>query len=333
MNYKNNHQLHIRQAGFVSIVVTLIIMTVLSLIVLSFARQSRREQRQALDRQLSSQAFYAAESGINDAVEAIEAGYTANKTNCDELPGSGALSDSEIADGVEYSCLLIDQKPTTLIYDSVSLVDPTLLEMRFDAVPDKIVISWQNDENKTGFSNQYKKFPKVNDLDGNTGILRVALTKLPSSGAFTRASLNDNTYHVFLYPKGGSGTTIASFVGGDNSSNGDIKSGKCDAGNTPLYCSVTINNLGTTDRFFLSMRSMYNTSKVHIAAYNSSGSLLGISGAQAIIDSTGKASDVLKRLQVRVSAAQRNYPAYALELGSDICKRYELTSSEIWDGC
>ena len=46
-------------------------MIVMSLIVLGFAQISRRNQRESLDRQLSTQAFYAAESGVNDARELI----------------------------------------------------------------------------------------------------------------------------------------------------------------------------------------------------------------------------------------------------------------------
>jgi Tfp pilus assembly protein PilX len=56
-----------KQAGMVAIMVTMILMIVISLIVVGFAQISRRNQRQALDRQLSTQAFYAAETGVNDA--------------------------------------------------------------------------------------------------------------------------------------------------------------------------------------------------------------------------------------------------------------------------
>jgi hypothetical protein len=75
MNIFSNEQQHQsrlaglrREGGFVSIIVCMIIMTILSLITIGFAQIMAREQRQALDRQLSSQAFYAAESGVNDAL-------------------------------------------------------------------------------------------------------------------------------------------------------------------------------------------------------------------------------------------------------------------------
>lgn len=64
------------QQGIVAIVVTIILMVILTLIVLSFAKISRREERDALDRQLSTQAFYAAESGIDYAKSKLESDTT-----------------------------------------------------------------------------------------------------------------------------------------------------------------------------------------------------------------------------------------------------------------
>jgi len=69
----NTESLQRNQSGMVSIMVTMILMIVMSLIVVGFAQVSRRNQRVALDRQLSTQAFYAAESGVNDAREFLDA--------------------------------------------------------------------------------------------------------------------------------------------------------------------------------------------------------------------------------------------------------------------
>src|ERR1700761_8288581 len=57
------------EQGMVSILVTMIMVIVISLIVIGFAEVSRRNQREALDNQLSTQAYYAAESGVNAAVQ------------------------------------------------------------------------------------------------------------------------------------------------------------------------------------------------------------------------------------------------------------------------
>src|SRR5262245_28445627 len=62
---KHRLKLMPNQSGMAAIIVTLIIMIVLSLITLGFARIVNREQRQVADRQLNTQAFYAAESGVS----------------------------------------------------------------------------------------------------------------------------------------------------------------------------------------------------------------------------------------------------------------------------
>src|SRR5689334_20404193 len=81
---RSTHHLDDRQAGMVAIMVMLILMLVISLIVLGFAQISRRNQRQSLDRQLSTQAFYAAETGINDAAEIIKNALAAGTTAADK---------------------------------------------------------------------------------------------------------------------------------------------------------------------------------------------------------------------------------------------------------
>ena len=77
----------IDQKGMAAILITLIMMIVISLIVLGFAQITRHDQQQALDKQLSTEAFYAAESGINDAINAIQnlnylTSHPNGKTNC-----------------------------------------------------------------------------------------------------------------------------------------------------------------------------------------------------------------------------------------------------------
>jgi Tfp pilus assembly protein PilX len=55
------------EQGLVAIVIVSTIIVILSLMTIGFSRIMDRELRQALDRELASQAHYAAESGLNDA--------------------------------------------------------------------------------------------------------------------------------------------------------------------------------------------------------------------------------------------------------------------------
>lgn len=119
------------EQGFVAIVVAALIMVILSLITIGFTRMMQREQRQALDRQLTRQALYAAESGINDVYEYIRTAdpmtLDVEKTECDVsmLPNGGVISDSG---NVAYTCALYDKTPGELLY-SVSTSDSKVTQL------------------------------------------------------------------------------------------------------------------------------------------------------------------------------------------------------------
>src|SRR4051794_29381721 len=112
LNRKPNNLADSEQ-GIVAIVVSIILIIILSLITIGFANLVRREQRQALDRQLSSEAFYAAESAINDTVDALKVPNssvisTNNCTNTDSV-----LDKSR---GVSVPCVLVDRSLPQLEY-------------------------------------------------------------------------------------------------------------------------------------------------------------------------------------------------------------------------
>ena len=100
-----------QQEGLISITVAIVFIMIISLIVLGFSQVSRRNARQALDRQLSSQAYYAAESGINDVVydvsKKLEAGQEISpQNNCSGTYTKDGGKIKGIA-GVKYTCLKV----------------------------------------------------------------------------------------------------------------------------------------------------------------------------------------------------------------------------------
>jgi hypothetical protein len=73
MNQKN--KINNNQQGFVAFFVTIMVMIIFGILILSFSQISNREGVSALNRNLSTNALYAAESGINDAYTAIRTAY------------------------------------------------------------------------------------------------------------------------------------------------------------------------------------------------------------------------------------------------------------------
>lgn len=341
-------RLHNQQSGLVSIIVAIIFITIISLVTTSFALLSRREQRQALDRQLSTQAFYAAESGINDAVQAAKSGPI-NITDCGQ---ASSLSDSgsQLNDALSYTCVLVDEKPKTLEFAPVTTDDSTIVKLQAAVPIGKIRISWQDFEGSNVFADNDKYYlPQASwntdhpdtSYANNTGILRTTL--IPITSNMTRQGLIDASQTLFLYPKASSTVNQS---GNYNYQPGQVNQGEyidgqCNASNNtasrPRYCNVDINGLNGTTTYYLRLKGIYRNARVTIQAFDTSGSdanPLALESGQIVVDATGKATDVLRRVQVRVPVfTTYKTPEAALETTETICKKIEYTASNTTDLC
>ncbi len=363
------------QSGLVSIVVALVIMSIMTLVAVSFAFLTRREQRQALDRQLSSQAFYAAETGINDAVTALKDGtITSNIDTCDSAAQDriAPISQRQLdaSTGVEYTCVLVTPQTESLEYDTISQDSSTVVRIRTPSGRDpvqKLRISWEDTvvdpaDTEDSFADENSAFylPQDKAIKGNlvsafltgnsghmqtakfptkTGVLRT--TVIPASAVTSTDSLLNNSQTVFLYPKenntAGNAGSVAFRTGGALNREGVFGSGECNVGNnpssqpdSPRYCNTDITGVGHRD-FFVRLKAVYRPVAVTITALDEHDDSLPIDGAQAIIDSTGKAADVLRRVRVRVPLGSTSYyfPEFAIESANTICKRIRIAGSGV----
>lgn len=328
-------KLHTEESGIVSLIVTVMIMIVISLIVLNFAKLSRREERQALDRQLSTQAYYAAESGLNAGVEYVRNNPgSAAKTfgDCASVPADKNFSGDNriISSTAKYTCVTVDPTTPDLQYDDISTNASKVIPIEAKSgTIDSLTFNWEQpnvpDQNlpncpATGFS-----LPASDSWYCGPGVLRIDIFPTDKT-SIKRADFATNTFTAFLYPRHpGNGSGAVVFQDGQGfSKQGIFASGDCKA-TYVRACKVTITNLGATGANFYMMRikSIYNTSRVIITAQDSGSTDLIFKGAQAMIDSTGKANDVLHRLRARAAlAATYTIPEFGLQSASDLCKRF-----------
>lgn len=337
------------QQGVVSIIVTMIIMVVLTLVVTGFAQLARREQREVLDRQLATQALYAAESGINAAqskvLEDIKDGNYANYDDCADYENDGGnLSAIGTANAVP-TCILVDKTPKKIALSSVQINNSKvvpIIQPNGQSL-DRITVSWQNQT--PGNPNRVTECSDANCLfkptaggnawsSDNVGILRVDLvpTKSAEANALNPDEMRNRMFTAFLIPTQ-SGTGSVNYMDADGVDGQGLKvAARCPLTYPEKKCSVTISGLNSFGRteYYMRLRSIYNVSDVVICPNNATGSDCSNSetmiGAQAIIDVTAKAADVLKRVQVRIPIEPLgNLPEYALESSADICKRLEVT--------
>ncbi|HET6924573.1 MAG TPA: PilX N-terminal domain-containing pilus assembly protein [Candidatus Saccharimonadales bacterium] len=245
------HRRSMGENGFAAIIISIVLVVVLSLITVGFASLMRKEQRSALDRQLSDAAYYAAESGINDAAAAVRAGFTATKDTCDPytpatiaaLPGNnnknaaGKYLVSSTVDNksnTSYTCLLINPNPATLEYSSVNTGEATTAVLTGSSAAgtttnvNTLVFSWQDANGGQTFGPPTSgglcppvganAFPPVscwkNGGSAMTGILRISLTPVPHPAAFSRSTLETTNYTAYLYPNGGGATSTPTTLSG-----------------------------------------------------------------------------------------------------------------------
>lgn len=346
------------QSGFAAVIVALIIMALLVLISIGFLRVVNQEQRASLDRQLSSQAFYAAESGVNDTAKIIAEEYLNNgvepprKQDCALSDVSAAdytyPSLGQLDDAVSYTCILVEPNPETLQYDSVGTEHNKIIFLNAGnedgaATTDplgSIVIEWQAAElsNNPVIPDQISgpggEFPNDPRFSEAAPVLRIALTPISNTSQLSRRNLINNTYTVFLRPStNGTNSTQYEAGLGRLQDQGATVETECSTANEPRYCRMEISNLGESN-YLLTARSLFATSSMLISPGSSSPGDLRFYGQQAVIDSTGRASDVLRRLQVRVPIRDTyNLPSFALEAGAEngsggICKPYSVMPND-----
>ena len=330
---KRNAYNRTRQGGMVSIMVTMIMMLVISLIVLGFAQVSRREQRQSLDRTLSTEAFYAAESGVNDVVHVIQYQLSKNvapdllqKTTCDNSgPYYGSLNSTvDSADNASYTCALVTMSSPTIDLDLTT--DGTATGVPLKPTNGlirtlQIKVTLAKSMTMSGCPGALPslisgEFPKADSWSCQYGALRVDLVPTDTLDQATLMTASSQKAFYF-YPVTGAGAT-PTFTSG--SAAGNVYGMHC----VLASCTANINLIGAgSTNYGMRVMTLYKDMSLEITGSGGAGAT-NFSGAQATIDVTGKAQDELRRIRVRISLESSNGAGGAIVSGSAICKRFGI---------
>ncbi len=326
---KNKSRFFNEQQGLVSIIVTMLIMIIISLIILGFARFTQRNQRQTLDRQLNTQAYYAAESGVNDASEAIKGYLTASKPvpdklQCDNNPPNYTFATNLDTNGTSsYTCLLIDATPTSLIAENVAPYTSYVTPVKSDNSIDTIKVAWSNGNSGSGNCAVAHNFPPFNLWTCPIGVIRIDI--VPGGSTGSRAQLLSDVMTFFVYPNTGGTITYAA-----GSEGRQVDARTCSITTPTCTAAIDVSALGQKS-FYMRILPLYLPANINVTAQSGSGDL-ELNDAQAVVDSTAKTQDVLKRLQVRLSLVTGGSPlppSYALESATNICKQLALTNNNV----
>lgn len=338
------------ESGIVAILIVMIFTAILALISLGFSHLMNREARQSLDRQLSLQAYYSAESGLNDSLSYLLSGNVSPSNDCgpptDVSPTPFVQGGDISGDGVaKYSCININPKPNYLLF-TINPGESKVFKIDLANMAN-LYLSWENQNPPASTGSRqalgsYKNLPREDQLASPdaTGLLRTGIYQIPrASGVISNANsvLTSMSRNYFMYPDSGSGGNFNSNNSvnfGTVSENGRFLHGNCSTtpANLPYnkaasrFCNSKIFNLnGNTNTYFVRLTAVYQPLRVSIQASSGLDSPLAITNVQSIVDVTGSGNDVLSRIQARIGVAgSPTVPNYGIQSMQTICKAFKL---------
>jgi Tfp pilus assembly protein PilX len=339
----NQQTIRKNQKGIVAILLTMVMMILVTMIVLAFSLVIRRNQRQTVDRQLNSRAYYAAESAINSVNAALDAGVVATsltKSTCamntvSDLPlplraspYAESIPISSAANGLGVTCLTIDPLSYNLAYSSIGVDTTQNAHIKANApVPggiQHIQVAWQG---ATGAAASGSSFPPFGALPGTSPVLRIDL--IPA-GSLDLTTMYNRARVFFLYPDTSGGTGNTDSVLADT--RGQIVNAKCHANNTPKACLGSITVLDGATEYYIRIRPIYYNADVIVTAQDAARTAIQLTDGQITIDATGRSAQILKRISVRRPVTiGSTTPAFAIDSNASICKLLATLPGETVD--
>lgn len=325
------------QAGFISIFSILIIMAILSLVVVGFSALVRRAQRQVIDNQLSTQAFYAAESAVNDAADYLRTNPNYTKNSCRAAGDPAELNyDIDPARGVGYTCLLISSVNSTLELTSVPLIGTanpkTLYVETANGNPvGSFNVTWSATNTAAGFYPNSNLPPSTAWGSNYLGAVKIDLA--PYNQISDRNNLTQASFGALLVPTAdlSAGTTSVTLANG-SFNQARVVYIRCTTAAPRCTARITLSGVfaSTTNRYVARIQSVYSPVNLSLSGLrDTGGASTQFSHGQATIDATGKANDVFRRIQVRLPInASGLTPAFSLMSANSICKIMQTAPGE-----
>ncbi len=339
---------HVREKGLVSFVVTMIMTIVISLIVVGFTQVANRNRREALDRQLSTQAYYAAESGVNET----------RKTISDDIQNGVELTGQTVCTGAKYPAGTIGSGSGISAAYTCILVEPTVSTIETSASVNESIVVPINPSNQAGTetaagrlefvwaaanasnvnpSNCQSTAGSFEPTAASTcgyGLLRVDLLKY-SSGLNSPAAFAGQTTTFFMQPlQSGSGSaTISSF----NAPKAVIVPASCSSSTGQCKATIVLTINAPASHYFARITTLYRDAPyLSIDGKSTASAEIWFKGVQANIDVTARAGDVLRRIKVRMPLHEHgaeNLPLGGIQSRSAVCKRFTVYSGYFNSDC
>lgn len=330
----------LNQTGAVSLLSVLIFMTIITVIVTAYLRAVLDHQREATTYDLSTRAYYAAESGVQDAIRGLNANPTlrANgQSTCQPLQPSGS---GDFGNNLGYTCQIINVSNTAL---SGNTENPATFRLALEPgvvnpLAEYLVnVKWSKraDPSSAGYSALVPRaahtsdqlFPPQTAWVRNEAaihpLLRSSLIYAPASG--NRDSILQQAF--FLNPVDDNGIASNNYTDATNfnsqlptgspTADGIVQDTRCFSNNaTEIYPSgfdyagfackrgLRVRGADLATGLYLRLSSVYGSTDFEVTVNQLTGGNPGpdltLTGAQAAIDVTGRADNVYRRVKQTV---------------------------------
>ncbi|PID32561.1 hypothetical protein CR956_01805 [Candidatus Saccharibacteria bacterium] len=351
-----------QQRGATAIFIVIFAMLLLSIIAISFLGTMLREKGRSLDDELSESAYDSALAGVEDGKRALEACAKGKavacsaikEKKCDTTSRAGIVTETDGEVKIRsktfgggknelnqaYTCVKVNRK-TNEYKGRLGADDSVIVPLKGDGGYDQVEVSWHNINDGDGYNFNNPLNPSLSSLSSWE---RPALFKAQymqySKGTLKPAEFNDDgkAHTVFLYPNDvGSASHDIKLKDLRRDGSAEPVEVKCQSspGIVGYVCSTKLILPPMPNRVaYLRLTSMYKSAHFQVKLLDGASAVVKFDGVQPIIDSTGRANDVYRRVEARVEAVDRNFPfpRATIDISNNFCKNFSLTENDFFGG-
>ena len=331
-NKTSNHQ-----QGAVALITAMIVSVLLLITTAGMVAVTIKSTRQATDGAQSTKAYYAAESGVEEALLNLkrDAGY---KGNC-----QGSSTSNKAAQTGDSTCIIVDRTSNQL-FGSVMADESRQLDISMVDGVKTIQLDWGLAAGYSGatipnYGNG--NYPtKTSWPGGAPAVIELAIIAYPNSGTFGLDSID---YREVIASPRSNKTSDASYAVGPRSiydysaGLGPLKQtfvGTCSMA-APYQCSVAVGNLPASQRYVLRLKARYNQANFRVTLKDSANNVMSVPDGAYHIDVTARAGDTFRRVQSTFGEVpeSRSGLDYVLYSDTTICKSFTVKGAAVDYGC
>ena len=361
MSYTRNN-IQKDQNGAAAMLTVIFITIILLVMTISFIRLSIIEDRLTGDGDLSSRAYYATESGLEEAKRAIRDfskgtldGTSLNGDSCLVPDGyDGVLSPPDRFD-IEITCMLIDLDPASYEFNlsSPNTTVKAPLQAILSGTPptdnfNEVRVKWHINANPTSDGDgelggatginlrpnadetSLLSVPEWSEVERFPAMLDIQFFKQPD-GNFTEDDLS--SYRVYANPTQAAPGPYTVFQGANTigPEEGDIVPSNCEAAAAPgtFACEVIFRGFPDDSDYFIQITNLYRQANVEVSVWNGVNNK-SFNGGQANVDVTARSGDVFRRVRATISLTEPSLlPDATITSSGSICKDFAITDNPL----